>query len=49
MENSRCMYYVFTERNYTGDSQQIVAEVALSEALGMERAGKCFLRESQER
>lgn len=49
MENSRCIYYLFTERNYAADSQQIVAEVALSEALRMETAGKCFLRESQER
>lgn len=31
------------------DSQQIVAEVAPSEALRMGTAGKCFLRESQER
>ena len=44
-----CIYYLFTERDYTADSQKIVAEVALSEALRRETAGKCFLRESQER
>lgn len=49
MENSRCIYNFFPKLNHAADSQQIVAEVALSEALRMETAGKCFLRESQER
>lgn len=44
MENSRCIYYLFTEHNYAADSQQIVAEVAVFRSTEDGNSRKVFFK-----